>query len=299
MSCMKYNVVMPVVYKDYSFLQKTLKYVFANLCPEQVFIITDKRYEKLLPKNVLNNCRCSIIDENELVDGMSYAYIESILKSQGREHTKTGWYFQQFLKMGFANSNFCDLDYYLSWDSDTIPVNKIDFFDVNEHPFFTMKVEHHQPYFDTIRKLLGIDNFNSHSYISEHMMFNKIIMKELLSIIADNNNIQGKLWFEKILNSICPETISPFSFSEFETYGTYCMNKYPDFYLERNLPGFRQGGLIQGRFVSDSILRKLGFDVSVVSFEIYDRPPFPWSFICGLYEEYLDLKRKLVKRYIS
>lgn len=289
---------MPVVYKDFSFLRKTMKYLLMNLCPNHIYVIIDKRYEKFLPNIVTNNNNCSVIDENELVEGMSYAYIDSIIKLQGREHTKTGWYFQQFLKMGFANSKYCDLDYYLSWDSDTIPVRKMDFFDMKEHPFFAMKSEHHQPYFDTISTLLDIHSFNSHSYISEHMMFNKHIMQELLTNIDRNDKIKGKKWFEKILYSIVPESISPFSFSEFETYGTYCMNCYPDFYVERFLPSFRQGGLIQGRFVSDSIINKLSFDVYVASFEIYDRPPFPWGWICEFHERWKKCKEKWLKRFI-
>ena len=109
------------------------------------------------------------------------------------------------------------------------------------------------------------------------MLFNKEIMIELINRIDSNRQLDGKIWYEKILYALEPESVSPMGFSEFETYGNFCYNFYPNMYVERTLPSFRSGGLIQGRFVSDKILERLSFDQATASFEIYDCPPFPWS----------------------
>lgn len=293
----KYNIIIPLAFKDYHFFYKTSKYLCENLNAECIFIITNGSMARFLPSFVRNNDKFRIIDENLLVEGLNYMRIDRILKSQGREHTNTGWFFQQFLKMGFAMSEYCNTDYYLSWDADTIPLKKIEFFDATGKPYFTMKTEYHEPYFEAIKVLLGFGKNNMRSYIAEHMMFNKSIMCELINVISHSDSI-GSSWYEKILNSIVPETISTNSFSEFETYGTFCTKKFPNYYLERTLSCFRRGGLIQGRFVSDHILFVLSKEYDVVSFEIYDRPPFPWGIISNYYEKFIHYKELFLRKMI-
>ncbi len=293
----KYNIIIPVVFKDYSFLNKSIKYILKYFSPVTIYIITDSRMGKYLPKQVQSCNICKVIDENHIVEGLSLTKVDSIIKSLGRHHTKSGWYYQQFLKMGFALSPYCETDYYLSWDSDTIPLKKIVFFDNDCHPYFTMKSEFHKPYFNTMQRVLSIGKSNPNSYIAEHMMFNKYIMEEIIAKIEESN-VYGEAWFEKILYSLEPEDVSTFSFSEFETYGTYCHLFHPELYVERHLNGLRRGGLIQGRFVSERILKNLAEDFDIASFEIYDRPPFPWGRICHFYETWQIKKEQWLKRMI-
>lgn len=292
-----YNIVIPVIYRDYSFLKTTIRYVNKYLTPKKIFIITDIRFKRFLPKVVLNDTHCVIVDENKLLEGLSYDLIKKFLGELGRTKMGSGWYFQQFLKMAFALSDFCDTDYYLSWDSDTIPLHRIDFFDENEKPYFTMKTEHHDAYFVAIERLLGITKVNSRSYIAENMLFNKSIMFDLINRIQSNNRLVGTTWYEKIIYALEPESISPMGFSEFETYGNFCLNYYPDFYVERTLPSFREGGLIQGRFVSERILKQLSFDLAIASFEMYDRPPFPWGKFSYWYARWQRRKELFIRRW--
>ena len=293
-----YNIIIPVAYRDYSFLKKTIKYIHNNLNPEKIHIITDIRFKRYLPKDILRDKKCVVIDENKLYDGLSFDVIKDLFIRLGRTKNGPGWYFQQFLKMAYAISDYCDTNYYLSWDSDTIPLQKIEFFNENSKPFFTMKTEHHEPYFHIIERLLGITSINNRSYIAEHMMFNKTIMIELINCIQSNSRLGGNIWFEKIIYALDPESISPMGFSEFETYGNYCLNYYPNTYIERTLPSFREGGLIQGRFVSDSLLMKLGFDQATASFEIYDYPPFPWSKLSYWYARWQRRKELFIRQWL-
>jgi hypothetical protein len=293
-----YNIIIPVIYRDYSFLKTTVRYVNHFLTPRKVYIITDIRFKRFLPKEILNDNTFFVIDENALLEGLTQETIKKLFVKLGRTKIGPGWYFQQFLKMAFALSDYCDTDYYLSWDSDTIPLRRIDFFNERVKPYFTMKTEHHEPYFVAIERLLGIIKTNSRSYIAENMMFNKSIMIELINKIQSNKQIDGDMWFEKIIYAIEPESISPMGFSEFETYGNYCFNFYPDFYQERTIPSFRAGGLIQGRFVSDRILRQLSFDQTTASFEIYDRPPFPWGKLSYWYARWQRRKELFIRRWL-
>lgn len=298
---MKYDVIIPVAFKDYSFLKKSHYYLRENLGAEHIFILTNGRMARFLPSVIKNDQSFIVLDEDKLLDGLTYQNLNSIIKLQGRKHTNTGWFFQQFLKMGFAQSNYCKNDYYMSWDADTVPIRKLAFFDDEDHPYFTMKSEYNKPYFDTMEKLIGLTKTNPSSYIAEHMMFNKNNMIELIRKIETNSDVDGNSWYEKVMNAIPPEIVSTNSFSEFETYGTYCAKYHPDMYVERSMNGFRLGGLIQGRFVSKRILQEFaGYDYSVVSFEIYHRPPFPWGRICEWYEcKYLKYKEKFLRKMIG
>ena len=104
----------------------------------------------------------TIIDEDKLVEGLTYGWLKQFLEERN-VYLRIGWYFQQFLKMGFANSKYCN-EYYLSWDSDTLPLSRITFFE-EEHPIFTMKKEYHKPYFNTMYKLLGLKKTVGFSFI--------------------------------------------------------------------------------------------------------------------------------------
>ena len=294
---MIYNVIIPVIFRDYSFLSKTIRYVNTYLTPKRVYIITDVRFKRFLP-NILKDSHCVVVDENRLIEELTHNHLKNIFFKLGRNDMKSGWYFQQFLKMAFALSDYCDTDYYLSWDSDTIPLRKINFFNESGKPYFTMKSEHHAPYFVAIERLFGITKTNNRSYIAENMLFNKEIMVELINRIQSNDLIKGDFWYEKIIYAMEPETVSPMGFSEFETYGNYCLNYYPNLYVERTLPSFREGGLIQGRFVSDKILERLSFDQATASFEIYERPPFPWGKLSYWYARWQRRKELIIRRWL-
>lgn len=294
-----YNIIIPVIYRDYSFLKRTFKYVHRYLNPRKIYIITDIRFKRFLPNDILNDIDCVVIDQNKLIEDMTIDHIRQLFSKLGRVKMGAGWYFQQFLKMAFALSGYCDTDYYLSWDSDTIPLRNISFFDESGIPYFTMKTEHHEPYFETLGRLLTLSKLNSRSYISENMMFKKSIMIDMINRIQSNHNLKGKTWYEKIVYALVPESVSLMGFSEFETYGNFCFNYYPDSYIERTLSSFRAGGLIQGRFVSDKLLEQLSFDQDIASFEIYDRPPFPWGLLSYWYARWQRRKELIIRCFIN
>lgn len=295
---MKYDVIIPVAYRDYAFLKRSCSYLCENLDAETIFILTEGRMARFLPSKIRNNPKFVVLDEDLIIENLSFEKVGIYLQSLGR-NTYPGWYYQQFLKMGFALSKYCKNDYYLSWDADTIPVKKIKFFDEDEKPFFTMKTEYYEPYFITMKNLLGLGKVNTRSYIAEHMMFNKNIMKSLIEVIA-TCSLDGELWYEKILSALPPEKYGDHTFSEFETYGTYCQTYFNGTYQERVLSSFRLGGLIQGRFPSSRIISTFSdYDYHIVSFEIYHYPPFPWGAFCKWYEKkYIKLLGRLLKKIV-
>lgn len=269
---MKYDVIIPSSKQDISFLPKVFKYIRINLIDaRKIFVITSANNFKKLNKYLLVY-GVELIDENNLCNGLSYSSIDKILKSKG-VYTRTGWHFQQFLKMGFALSKYAD-EYYLSWDADTLPLSKISFFDSENNPIFTIKKEYHKPYFNTMQNLIGLSKTANFSFIAEHMLFKSSFMKELLSEIEKSSN-DGGLWFEKIINASV-DLAYP-GFSEFETYGTFVWVRYPGYYKTQRLNTFREAGMIKGRWIDDKSIERLSFDLDTASFEMFSNPPFPYN----------------------
>lgn len=275
MGNISYDVIIPIAAKDISFLSYVIKYIRKNLIDaKSIYIITNKKNFKNRVFKKIDDCELTLLDENDLIEGLTFTRVKELLVSRGW-YNSPGWYMQQFLKMGFAQTKYAR-NYYLSWDSDTLPLSKIQFFEGN-HPVFTIKTENHKAYFETIKNLLGLEVNRDFSYIAEHMMFDTKIMNEMLTNI-NNTSFDGITWFEKIISSCNFNSIFPGPhFSEFETYGEYCAVYYPNLYKHQELATFRGAGCIRGRHPNKDILDRLSFDLDTASFELYDKPLFPYS----------------------
>ena len=95
------------------------------------------------------------------------------------------------------------------------------------------------------------------------------IVKEMLALI-EKNGYKQKSWFEQCLSVIPKGTLQ--GFSEFETYGTYCLNYHYDLMVPRFLNTFRQGSKIYGVMASKKEIETLAFYLDTVSFEINAMP---------------------------
>ena len=238
-----------------------------NIC----FIGTQKVGE--LVENSAISSRSSWVDENDIVPfddvhACMAKRLAPILKGDALPRGVTGWYYQQFLKMQYAN--MCRDEYYMVWDGDTIPCRKINMFSPETgQPYLDLKHEHHAEYFETMGRILpGFGKVIERSFISEHMLFRCDIMKNLIADIEKNERIEGERFWEKIINAIEPEKIYDSSFSEFETYGTYAALRYNEVYRLREWHSFRLGGsFYEIDTITDGDLAWLGVDFDAISFE--------------------------------
>ena len=254
------DIVICIALKDIYFFNKNLYFIKKNLNPCKIHVITDKKNFKFIKKDKLIN----LIDENKLIDELSFIAVKECIDN----HMTTkhyGWYFQQFLKLGFSLSKFAKEEY-LVWDADTVPFNQI-YFKKNNKTLILPKKEHHQPYFDTMNNLFEANIKADYSFISEHMLFNTNIVKEMLSNIEKNT---GKIWYKACIEAIKRD--EPIGFSEFETYGTYCLNYHPGIFELRYLNTFRKCGLIYGIFANINQIQNLGEDLDTGSFEVQHLP---------------------------
>lgn len=267
------DVVICLASKDYHIVKKNVRYIRQYLQEKEnvVYIISNRTNKFFFPDRWLQKYHTVFIDEDKMLEELSFQHIDRTLKSHFKCHIYTGWYLQQFLKMGFALTPYAQEEY-LIWDSDTLPLHRMSFIE-NDKYQLTEKTEHHKPYFETLQKLLGFGKLCGSSFIAEHMPIRVEIMRELIDAIG-HSTMKGDCWFDKIIYATSGTDEQ--AFSEFETYGNYCMKYYPGIFELRQLRTLREAGMLFGRGVKKrdlAILARMNFDTA--SFEIRHIPPFP------------------------
>lgn len=269
------NIIISLATKDFYIVKKVVKYCRAYLQTneESIFLITKIENKIFFSNSWIQKNHVTLIDENNMIPGLSFSKVKQYLELHFKKGTNIypGWYLQQFLKIGFALTPYAGKEY-LIWDSDTIPLHRLNFKKGDKY-LLTVKTENHAPYFDTMQQILGFGKLCDRSFIAEHMPINTKIMQELVKRI-EKSEISGNNWFEKIINATSGTDEQ--AFSEFETYGNYCMKYHPEIFETRPLVTIRTAGLLYGRGVTKSQLRllaKMEFDTA--SFELRHIPTFP------------------------
>ena len=267
-----FDAIIVVTAKDYERLQNNYPKLLTNIPARRVLFVGSEDVGSLMKSSGLDREKSGFLNENDVIPfDKVHAVMKDALKDilRGRDLPRgvTGWYYQQFLKMQFAC--ICKDSYYLVWDGDTIPCKPFSMFQDARIPYLDLKQEYHEEYFRVMSKLLpGMGKSVQKSFISEHMLINCEIMKELIKKIESNNTIPGTVFWEKIIYAIDADKLQSNSFSEFETYGTYVACKHPTAYSFRDWHSFRYGGeYFDPNTISDRDYEWLGRDFYAISFE--------------------------------
>lgn len=267
----KFDTIIVITPKDYQRVESNYKRMIQFLPSDRLIFVGNKEVGELVEKSDLGD-KVGFICEDDLlpfdeVNKVMYEHLKEWLGDNEMPRGFTGWYYQQFLKMQYAYVT--DNEYYMSWDGDTIPCKRFDMFKADGTPYMDYKHEYHAPYFETMGKLIpGLGKFIEPSFISEHMLFNRDIMKQLVDRIEANSSIPGEKFYEKIIHSIEPANIQDSYFSEFETYGSFVCITNPSLYSLREWHSFRLAGqFFDPDTISDSDYKWLSNDFEAVSFE--------------------------------
>jgi hypothetical protein len=222
-------LVVPIISRDFHKIYNNLKF-YINFIDgiKNIILIGNEEINKLI-KEKKSSLSFPIIFINEklLIDVNK---IKQLIKIKNKYAVRrSGWYIQQFLKMIYCK--LCHNKFYLIWDSDTIPIKKVKMFNNVGKPIFDVKTEYHKPYFITLKKIFPeLGKKYNYSFISEHMIINAKLMKNMIKRIAFNKNLIGNTWYEKIINCIDIKDLPKSGFSEFETYGTFVNEYYKRIY---------------------------------------------------------------------
>ena len=269
-----YEMLIPVKKEDLSVLSSSVPFILKYLKPSRITVVT---------KGVINQWNQGVfrcLDEDRLLDGvypegMTKDTIRMRLEQRIGNGSHAGWYFQQFLKMGYALRSDCPSKY-LIWDADTIPLKPI-FFEKDGKCIFHQTYECNKAYFLTLRRLFFVGNQKAvmlsqvktspYSFIAESMLIQRDVMRSLIKKLE--LSAPGRPFFENVLQAIDAQHLSSSGFSEFETYGNYFMQNFSRqaYVLDRSVRRFRYGKLLVGETPSNEQIEQLSGLLDVVSFE--------------------------------
>ncbi len=256
-------------FKDLDYIGRNVEFIKKYIKAKSVYVVTkkvDAKFKEALPM-------CSFIDEDSIIEGLDFDSVKKELMKYSLVSQNTGWYFQQFLK--YACAFIAKNRYYLVWDADTIPLRDIAFFDKKGRPLFNLKREYVDYYFYTIKNLFGYEKKTKESFISEHMLFDSFVVKEICQSITDGTQFKKESFWKEILRASFDFDRSHEStqrnFSEYETYGVYCDYKHPSHYGKRKLVTLRYGSEYLGDNPSVEILEWAAKDFDTISFERYEK----------------------------
>jgi len=252
------QIVSTCIVRDLPVYRITFESLRTHLPDAEVHVIIRKEDFK----KFRNACGDELImwDEAKMIPTMSLLELSKLPLPFFPEGA--GWYFQQFLKFSFVNVSNNDT-HFLIWDADTILLRPLDFFDESGRPIYTRAEEYNHPYFETFLALLGIVPKREFSFISQHQIIDKKILRQLLAEVESRNG--GKSWPWAIMGNL--KGIGTNLFSEYETYGHYVKYHNPESFVVRDISWTREGGGLLCLPPWKLVLRRLARQHSFAAFE--------------------------------
>lgn len=149
-----------VAKKDLEIAKITIKSILTQDNEARIIVVTNEC--------VLDNFigpRITALDEDKFIKNLTLKTVRDIMTNLANQSERTGWYFQQFIKMAY--SLIAERDYVV-WESDTVMLKKIKFFEAGKNVLYFIDVMEHLPYLATMKRVLpNIQIIYNHSFICE------------------------------------------------------------------------------------------------------------------------------------
>lgn len=207
----KIDIVIPTISKDFDILKllvESLDQVKHTINNIYIVAPLNTEIEQFCKDN-------NIIFINEL-DVLGFG--KNIIDYKVDNVDRSGWLFQQLLKL--SGENFTECEDYLVVDSDTIFVNQNCFINENKYIFYANE-EWHQPYFDSFEKIFGYKAPTKLSLTSHMMIFNHKKLKEMKEELESKH---GKKWYEVYISTKMDNEQS--CVSDYDTYANWMLYNY-------------------------------------------------------------------------
>jgi hypothetical protein len=207
------DVLIPAIDKDLATLPLTIDSIrkFVRHPIGKILIVAP---DSSRIKSLCKRKNCHFINENTVLP-----ITKADIHYRSRKWDRSGWLFQQLLKMG--GSKLVTQKFYLVVDADTVLIRPHRFRAGSKQVFYCRNWS--QPeYFTTYRKLLGTRAPRPSSFVTHYMLFEKSKLARLKKKIAANHSTS---WHSAIIRKI--NKSKQFAFSEYETYGNFLYANYP------------------------------------------------------------------------
>ena len=197
-----------------------------------IYIVSHDAEIDLFEEEVFKGCK--IIDENAFP--FSIKDVDKFIQTPKRN----GWYLQQLLKLYTPLVIEEILDDYVVIDADTLFLKEISFKSSGRY-MFNMGDENHIPYFEHMKRMHpSFEKMVKLSGISHHMIFNRIILREMMMLVETHHNLTP--FWEVFLREVIPEQRAFSGASEYEMYFNYMIKNHKDKVIPRKIK-FENTGL--------------------------------------------------------
>ncbi|BBH23698.1 hypothetical protein Back11_50430 [Paenibacillus baekrokdamisoli] len=214
----KIDILIPAIEKDLG----TLPYVIDSVRkqvkhPIGKFMIVSPDSKKI--RQLCARKGCTFINEKTVLP-----ITKKSINYQSARWDRSGWLFQQLLKLG--GSKLGKQDYYLVIDADTVLIRPHVFKTTGGRTVFYYRKWSQPEYFKTYKKLMGRKADSPTSFVTHYMLFERAKVARLKRIIEAKHQTS---WHSAIIRSINKK--QQFGFSEFETYGNFLHAHYRNQYV--------------------------------------------------------------------
>jgi hypothetical protein len=293
---LSYDIVTCVGPKNADYAKLAIEGLLEYSNPAAIFVLAPTRVIERMTHLDRYPEAVRFVDEDSVIPGLGIKNVRDFFSGHGFPPTLGNWYFQQFIKMGFAQ-NPKARDRYVIWDSDTILLKPITFFE-GERALITNGEKYiHVPYRVFVEKALGIHAEYSMSYIAQQIPVFTAVMREILEGFSRAGS-DGDRWYENVFALIEQEMLpgktaysDMLCFSEYEIYGNYLRERHPELYTLRDLPWLREAECVH-RFPRARDLSRLSREYCYAAFETL----YPRGRLCGfLFSGWLTAKNSAKK----
>jgi hypothetical protein len=217
-----YDVVIVAHEKDFGNIKYIIKYADKNLTFDSIHLILSSR-EFYKDFDIIDNLTSKPI----------YLHDEEIVLKIDKSQLKyrPNWMYQMMLKF-FQNVTYHDN--YLVIEADSIIIKTLEFFDQDKTIYYLGGDQYHEPYFKFNKAILNIGREYNHSFISEFMMYDKKIIKDIL---FKTNSNTPKDFLELLYKLVTPDCYP----ADYELYGNFVFKYHQDKFMTRDLNYFKTG----------------------------------------------------------
>ena len=212
----KYDLVIVAHEKDFSHIKFIVEHSENNLDFESIHLILSERepYQEIQILKKLTQRPIYIHKETD------------VLKiDRTRLNYRPNWTYQIFLKLF---QNVTENDNFLVIEADSVILKPLKFFEDNKTVFYLGRNYPHEPYFTFNKNVLGLEKRFNHSFICEFMMYDKKIIKDMISKTGcDTPDEFMELVYKNISEYCVP--------ADYEMYGNFVYEHHYDKFLTKQV----------------------------------------------------------------
>jgi hypothetical protein len=211
-----YDIVIVSHEKDFGVIKHIVNYADKNLKFDSIHLILSER-EPFTELDILKSHTNKPIFIHNETDVLSV--------DKSRIKFRPNWIYQMLLKLF---QNVTQHDNFLVIESDCVILKPLDFFNGEKTIFYMGRDHFNQPYFNFNSELLGIGREFDHSFICEFMMYDKKLIKDLLTKSSCND-------VNDFLELIYKHTNEDCYMADYELYGNFVYKYHRDKFETKKL----------------------------------------------------------------